>query len=72
VRDVRPGSAADQAELENGDIVTRIGDRPVTDAETLIAAVRSYRPGDDVELTVVRDGETLTLPVTLGSDASST
>jgi putative serine protease PepD len=72
VRDVRPGSAAEQAELENGDIVTRIDDRLVTDAETLIAAVRSYRPGDDVELTVIRDGQTVTLPVTLGSDASST
>jgi putative serine protease PepD len=71
VRDVRAGSAAEQAELENGDIVTRIDDRLVTDAETLIAAVRSFRPGDEVELTVVRDGQTITLSVTLGSDASS-
>jgi putative serine protease PepD len=72
VRDVRAGSAAEQAELENGDIVTRIDDRLVTDAETLIAAVRSFRPGDEVELTVVRDGQTITLSVTLGSDASGT
>ncbi len=72
VRDVRPGSSAQEAGLEDGDVVTHIGDRLVTDAETLIAAVRSYRPGDDVELTVVRDGETLTIPVTLGSDAQST
>ncbi len=72
VREVRPGSAAEQAGLENGDIVTRIDDRLVTDAESLIAAVRSYRPGDEVELTVVRDGETVTVQVTLGSDASTT
>ncbi|HEX5996207.1 MAG TPA: trypsin-like peptidase domain-containing protein [Jiangellales bacterium] len=72
VREVQPGSAAAEAGLENGDIVTHINDRLVTDAESLIAAVRSYRPGDEVELTVVRDGETITLPVTLGSDASST
>lgn len=72
VRDVRPGSAAQEAGLEDGDVVTHIGGRLVTDAETLIAAVRSYRPGDEVELTVVRDGETLTIPVALGSDAQST
>ena len=42
------------------------------DAESLIAAVRSYRPGDNVELTVIRDGETVSVPVTLGSDASTT
>jgi len=72
VREVQPGSAAAEAGLENGDTVTHIDDRLVTDAESLIAAVRSYRPGDEVELTVVRDGETITLPVTLGSDASST
>ena len=70
VREVRPGSAAEQAGLENGDVVTHVDDRLVSDAESLIAAVRSYRPGDDVELTVVRNGETVTLPVTLGSDTS--
>ncbi|HEU4543635.1 MAG TPA: trypsin-like peptidase domain-containing protein [Jiangellaceae bacterium] len=72
VREVQTGSAAEQAGLEDGDIVTHVDGRLVTDAESLIAAVRSYRPGDDVELTVIRDGETLTVPVTLGSDASST
>ena len=72
VRDVRAGSAAEQSGLENGDVVTHVDDRLVTDAESLIAAVRSYRPGDNVELTVVRDGETVTMPVTLGSDASTT
>ena len=72
VRDVRPGSAAEQAGLESGDIVTHVDGRLTTDAESLIAAVRSYRPSDDVELTVIRDGETVTVPVTLGSDASTT
>ncbi|HSJ61872.1 MAG TPA: PDZ domain-containing protein, partial [Jiangellaceae bacterium] len=72
VRDVRAGSAAEQSGLENGDIVTHVGERLVTDAESLIAAVRSYRPGDNVELTVIRDGETVSVPVTLGSDASTT
>ena len=72
VRDVRAGSAAEQSGLENGDIVTHVDERLVTDAESLIAAVRSYRPGDNVELTVIRDGETVSVPVTLGSDASTT
>jgi len=34
----------------------------------VIAAVRSLRPGDKVELTVKRDGASKTLTATLGSD----
>jgi putative serine protease PepD len=37
-----------------------------------VAAARSYRPGDTVTLTYVRDGDTQTVEVTLGSDAPST
>jgi putative serine protease PepD len=61
---VEPGSAAADAGLQVGDVVTAVGDRPVT---TLTAAVRSQAPGEDVELTVRRAGESRTVEVTLGS-----
>lgn len=72
VADLRAGGAGEAAGLQTGDVITRVDERLVTDANSLIAAVRSYRPGDEVELTVVRDGETLTLEVTLGSSAPAT
>ncbi len=54
-----------------GDVITRVGDRTVDSADALIAAIRSHRPGDEVTLTYLRDGQESTATVTLGSDAGS-
>jgi putative serine protease PepD len=64
---VEPGSPAADAGLRPGDVVTSIDDRPVTTSTELTAAVRSRTPGEEVGLTVRRDGENQTLQVTLGS-----
>ncbi|WP_083459182.1 S1C family serine protease [Jiangella muralis] len=69
IAQVNDGSAGADAGLQQGDVVTHVGDRVVTDATSLIAAVRSHRPGDEIELTYVRDGQESTTTVTLGSDA---
>ncbi|HTE72036.1 MAG TPA: trypsin-like peptidase domain-containing protein [Actinomycetes bacterium] len=68
---VSDGSAAQQLGLREGDVITKVGDRQVDDADSLIAAIRSHRPGDEVTLTFTRDGSQDTLTATLGSDASS-
>ena len=52
---VTPGGAAAKAGLQQGDLVTQVGDRQITDADALVAAIRSYRPGDKVTLTYVRE-----------------
>ena len=64
---VEPGSAAEDAGLQAGDVVTAIGERPVTSSTELTAAVRSRTPGDAVTLTVQRSGDSVTVEVTLGS-----
>jgi putative serine protease PepD len=71
IQAVEPGSAAADAGLQEGDVVNKIDDRLITDGTSLVAAARSYRPGDKVTLTYVRGGETQTAEVTLGSDAES-
>ncbi len=68
---VEPGSAADEAGLERGDVITKVDDVVVTGYQSLVATIRGHRPGDEVTLTVVRGGtgdspETVT--VTLDSD----
>jgi putative serine protease PepD len=69
IRQVNPGSAAEQAGLRPGDVVTRVDDRRITGADSLVATIRSYRPGDTVTVTYFRDGETRTATLTLDSDA---
>lgn len=63
---VQPGSAAEAAGLREGDIITAVDGQTITDADGLVAAVRNYKAGDTAQLTVVRDGETITVPVTFG------
>ncbi len=70
VAQVTAGGAAAKAGLQAGDVLTKVGDRPVDSADALIAAIRSHQPGDRVTLTYVRSGSTKTLTVALGSDAA--
>ncbi len=71
IQEITNGSAADDAGLEQGDVITRIDDHLVNGSDSLVATVRSYRPGDQVEVTYERDGETDTTTLTLGSDADT-
>jgi putative serine protease PepD len=49
---VTPGGPAEQAGLKAGEVVTRVDDRPVTNGNELVAAIRDHAPGDRVTLTV--------------------
>ena len=69
--DVTAGGPAAHAGLQDGDVVTRVDDRPIDGADALVAAIRSHRPGDTVTLTYLRNGRTATATVTLGSQKSS-
>ena len=64
---VEPDSAAADAGIAIGDVVTAVGDRPVTSSTELTATVRSEAPGATVELTVRRGNGERQLEVTLGS-----
>jgi len=72
INDVSTGSAAAGAGLANGDVITKVDDTLITDADGLVATVRSYRPGDKVTVTYTRDGKEDTVTLTLDSDASAT
>ena len=70
VESVEAGSAAEEAGLAEGDVITRIDDQLTTDSESLVATIRGRRPGDDVTLTVVPGGAdgAETIEATLDSD----
>ncbi|WP_115863060.1 S1C family serine protease [Halorussus litoreus] len=58
---------ADQRVPVGGDVIVAVGDQSVERPEDLLSyLLTETRPGDEVELTVVRDGERRTVSVTLG------
>lgn len=67
---VTSGSAADDAGLKTGDVVTAVGDRRVTDTDGLVAAVRSHNPDERVRVTYQRGGTTDTVTAKLSSSAT--
>jgi S1-C subfamily serine protease len=85
VTDVRPGTAADRANLvaatgqrtiqgeiyaTGGDVITEINGRRIDGADALRRAIDSRKPGDRIRLTVVRGGDERTVQVTLGERPS--
>jgi putative serine protease PepD len=64
---VQAGSAAANAGLKAGDVVTKVGDTPVTSFTDLVARVGNYAPGQTIPLTVTTGGQTRTVQVTLGT-----
>jgi S1-C subfamily serine protease len=49
-----------------GDIITRVDGKEVTGMEDLISIINDHRPGDELTLTVLSDGEQREVTVTLG------
>jgi putative serine protease PepD len=67
IETVTASSGAAKAGLKTGDVITKVGDAPITDATELTAAIRSHSAGDSIELTYTRNGATHTTTATLGS-----
>lgn len=57
---------AAEAGLQEGDIITAVDGDPVDQRRTLSERLAAYDEGEVVTLTVIRDGEELSLDVTLG------
>ncbi|MBP1805635.1 serine protease Do [Rubellimicrobium aerolatum] len=65
VTDVPEGPAAD-AGIESGDVIVTFNDEPVADTHELVRKVAAAPVGETVPMEVLRDGERVTLQVTLG------
>ena len=65
VASVTPGSPAEKAGLQRGDVVTRFGDKPVNDSDDLVGAVQAGKVGDRVEVQFKRNGVEKSVTVTL-------
>ena len=86
VQSVVKGGPADKAGIEGGntsatidgaevslggDIITEVDGKKVVGMEALVEIVNEAQPGEELELTILRDGETKTATVTLGDRPDS-
>ncbi len=63
---VTQGGPADKAGIQVGDIILSFADEVPTDERDLLRKIAGSVPGREVPITVIRDGATVSLPVTLG------
>ena len=58
-------SAAREAGVKTGDVITKVNNAEIKSSPDLQAAIATHRPGDQVELTLYRDGKEMEVKVTL-------
>ena len=66
IESVTPGSAAESAGFQQGDVIVAMDGEPVTETADLAGVLRSKVPGDTIVITVERGGQQVDLTATLG------
>jgi serine protease Do len=72
VDDAMPGTPAAQAGLKSGDVITKLNGKAIEDAADLTRRITSFKPGDKIDLAIVRDGAEMTLDATLAEHQTAT
>ena len=72
VNGLTPGGAASDAGIKEGDIITKINDAPVRTSPELQEQVGLYRPGDKINVTLLRDEKEKVVAVTLRNQSGGT
>jgi TolB protein len=68
--DTRPGGPADRAGLRKGDRVVAMAGTRIENLHDMTFALQDHRPGETIDVVVVRGDERLTLRATLGERAA--
>ena len=68
VQNVQDGGPAAAAGIAEGDVITKVGDRSVGNADELVVAVRQNEVGATVPVVLLRDGREMTVSVTLAAE----
>ncbi len=71
IHSVSPASGADKAGLQEGDVILAVNGEEVSLTDELLRLRRAYGIGDEMPLTILRDGEVMEVMVTLNADPLS-
>ena len=70
INEVLKGSAAEEAGLQQGDVIIAIDGQKITDGASVQEKVNNYHPGEKAVITYIRDGKEKTTEVTFHAAAS--
>ena len=63
---VAANSPAAKAGLQENDIITQVGDVAIDATHSYINTLYTHKPGETIQLTIMRDGKTMQVQITLG------
>lgn len=61
---ISPGGPAEKAGLKDGDLIVEIAGKPVTNVTTYMTVMGQQKPGEEIEITVMRKSEKLKIKIT--------
>jgi S1-C subfamily serine protease len=70
IANIVPDGPAAQAGIQSGDVITRANDQEIRSFDDLLSVIAFHRPGDQLQMTLLRDGQEQTVTVTLGERPS--
>jgi len=68
IYDIEDNTGAAQAGLQTGDIIIRINNVKISSMADLLGYLKTKRPGDEIEVTIIRDGDPQTFKVVLSQN----
>jgi 2-alkenal reductase len=72
VLDVSPGGPAANADVRKGDVVLAIDGQKIDQQHSFTEVLFAYKPGDKVDVTILRDSKQISVSVTLGQRPPAT
>lgn len=66
IQEITENGPADEAGLQINDIITKVGDTDISSGDDLVDIIGEAAPGDILTLTIYRNGQTMTIDVTIG------
>lgn len=67
VSELTSGGPAEAAGIRVGDVITGLNGQEVANSTELVVGIRSYDPGESVEVAITRNGQPLSVTLVLGS-----
>jgi serine protease Do len=69
ITEVALNSPASNAQIQRGDIIVKLGDIPLDETHAYVNILYTYKPGDQLTVVLMRDGEEISTQVTLGESS---